>query len=88
MASPQIANDGSRLRLNTTIKLRWFAVAGQMVTVLTIYYGYHFPLPLDLCLAVISLSVALNIVLPLASPRSHLLPSRQAALLLGFDILQ
>lgn len=88
MASPQIANDGSRLRLNTTIKLRWFAVAGQTATVLTIYYGYHFPLPLDLCVAVISLSVVLNIALPLASPRSHLLPSRQAALLLGFDILQ
>jgi two-component system sensor histidine kinase RegB len=88
MASPQIANDGSRLRLNTTIRLRWFAVAGQTATVLTIYYGYHFPLPLDLCLAVISLSVALNVVLALASPRSHLLPSRQAALLLSFDILQ
>ena len=64
MASPLIANDGSRLRLNTTIKLRWFAVLGQTVTVLSVYYGYRFPLPLHLCLAVISLSAALNAVLP------------------------
>ena len=88
MASPLIANDGSRLRLNTTIKLRWFAVMGQTVTVLSVYYGYRFPLPLHLCLAVISLSAALNAVLTLTNPRPHLLPSRHAALLLGYDILQ
>lgn len=88
MASPQIAADGSRLRLNTTIRLRWFAVAGQTATVLTIYYGFRFPLPLNLCLAVILLSAGLNIVLSLANPHSHLLPSRHAVLSLGFDILQ
>ncbi len=88
MASSQIANDGSRLRLNTTIKLRWFAVAGQAATVLSVYYGYRFPLPMQLCIAVISLSAAANIILSVASPRSHLLPARQAVLLLSFDILQ
>jgi two-component system, sensor histidine kinase RegB len=88
MASPLIANDGSRLRLNTTIKLRWFAVAGQTVTVLFVYYGLQFLLPLRLCLGVISVSVALNAVLAMANPRSHQLPSKHAALLLGYDILQ
>ena len=86
MASLQIANDGSRLRLNTTIKLRWFAVAGQTATVLSVHYGYRFPLPFDLCLGVIGLSIALNIVLTLAYPRPQHLPARHAALLLGFDI--
>jgi two-component system sensor histidine kinase RegB len=88
MASLQIANDGSRLRLNTTIKLRWFAVAGQTVTVLSVYYGYRFPLPLDLCLGVIGLSAVLNVALTLAYPRPQHLPARHAALLLGFDITQ
>jgi two-component system sensor histidine kinase RegB len=88
MASPQIVNDGSRLRLNTTIKLRWFAVTGQTVTVLVVYYGFRFPLPLQLCLGVISVSIALNAVLVLSNPRPHHLPSRHAALLLGYDILQ
>jgi two-component system sensor histidine kinase RegB len=88
MASLQIANDGSRLRLNTTIKLRWFAVAGQAVTVLSVFYGYRFPLPLDLCLGVIGLSAILNVALTLAYPRPRHLPARHAALLLGFDITQ
>jgi two-component system, sensor histidine kinase RegB len=88
MARPQIAIDGSRLRLNTTIRLRWFAVAGQTATILLIYYGFGFPVPLMYCLAVILLSAALNIALSLTNPRSQLLLSRQALLLLGYDILQ
>jgi two-component system, sensor histidine kinase RegB len=88
MASPQIALDGSRLRLNTTIRLRWFAVAGQIATILTISYGFGFPVPVGLCLAVIGLSAALNILLALTYPRSQLLLSRQAILLLSYDIIQ
>jgi len=88
MASRQFVADGSRLRLNTTIRLRWFAIAGQTATVLTIYYGFRFPLPLSLCLAVILLSAALNIVLSVTNPHSNLLPSRHAVPFLGFDILQ
>ena len=75
MTSPQIAIDGSRLRLNTTIRLRWFAVAGQTATILLIYYGFRFPVPLALCLAVILLSAALNIALSLNTPRPQLLLS-------------
>jgi two-component system sensor histidine kinase RegB len=88
MASLQIAIDGSRLRLNTTIRLRWFAVAGQTATILLVHYGFGYPVPLGLCLAVIFLSAALNIVLSLTNPGSQLLLSRHAMLLLGYDILQ
>ncbi len=88
MATPQISIDGSRLRLNTTIRLRWFAVAGQTATILLIYYGFRFPVPFALCLAVILMSAALNIWLSLTTPRSQRLVSRQAMLLLGYDILQ
>jgi two-component system sensor histidine kinase RegB len=88
MASPQIALDGSRLRLNTMIRLRWFAVTGQTATILLIYYGFRFPLPLGFCLAVILLSALLNIGLSMTNPRSQRLVSRQAMLLLGYDILQ
>ncbi len=88
MASPQIALDGSRLRLNTTIKLRWFAVAGQIATILLIGFGFGFPVPLVLCLTVIALSAVLNIALSLIYPRSQFLLSWQAILLLSYDILQ
>src|SRR5262245_11826350 len=88
MPSSQIAYDGSRLRLNTTIRLRWFAVAGQTVTILLTHYGFGFPVPLAASLAMILLSAALNLVLGLALPRSQLLLSRHALLLLAYDILQ
>ncbi len=88
MASPQIVIDGSRLRLNTTIRLRWFAVAGQTATILLIYYGFRFPVPIGLCLAVILLSAGLNMVLSISNPGSQLLLSRHAMLLLAYDILQ
>jgi two-component system sensor histidine kinase RegB len=78
----------SRLRLRTTIRLRWFAVAGQIATILTLYYGFKFPVPLLLCLAVILLSAVLNIYLSVAYPRSQLLSSRYAIMLLSYDVLQ
>ncbi len=88
MAIPQMAANGSRLRLNTTIRLRWFAVIGQTLTILLIVYGFNFPVPLAACLAIILLSAALNVVLGLTNPRSQLLLSRHVLLLLGYDILQ
>lgn len=88
METHQTALDGSRLRLNTTIRLRWFAVAGQIATILLIYYGFGFPLPLAACLLVILLSALLNVALSIRYPRSQLLLSRHAMLLLGYDILQ
>jgi two-component system sensor histidine kinase RegB len=88
MGLPQIELDGSRLRLNTTIRLRWFAVFGQIAAILTIYYGFGFPLPLGACLLIIALSASLNIALSLRYPRSQLLLSRNAMLLLSYDILQ
>ncbi len=88
MATPQIALDGSRLRLNTTIRLRWFAVAGQTATIFLIYFGFGFPVPFGLCLGLILLSAGLNIGLSLKYPRSQLLVSRHAMLLLGYDMLQ
>jgi two-component system sensor histidine kinase RegB len=87
MLGPQFSL-ASRLRLRTTIRLRWFAVAGQTATILTLYYGFRFPVPLGLCLAFILLSAALNTFLISAYPRSQLLSSRYAILLLSYDVLQ
>ena len=87
-ATPQIAADGSRLRLNTTIKLRWFAVAGQAATVVAVYRGLGFPLPLGWCVTVILMSGMLNIVLSLTNPSSQLLRSRHAMLFLSYDIME
>ncbi len=80
--------NGSRLRLQTIIRLRWVAVLGQTLTVLLVYFGLGFKFPLAACLGVIALSACLNIVLQLAFPASKRLLSRYAMLMLGYDILQ
>jgi len=87
MLAPQ-SSLGSRLRLRTTIRLRWFAVAGQTITILILYYGFRFPVPLALCMAFILLSAALNTFLSFSYPRSQLLSSRYAITLLSYDVLQ
>ena len=53
--------NSSRLRLRTIIRLRWIAVAGQVVTVAAVYYVLGFELPIGLCALVMSLSAWLNI---------------------------
>jgi two-component system sensor histidine kinase RegB len=76
------------LRLQTLVRLRWLAVAGQTAAVLFVYVVLGFPLPLGPCLAVISLSAWLNVYLSLRWRSSLRLHDRYAALLLGYDILQ
>ncbi len=88
MGLPQIAMDGSRLRLNTTIRLRWFAVTGQTATILALKLVAGFPVPLTPCLFVIALSALLNLWLGSQYPRSLRLVSKYAMLLLSYDILQ
>ncbi len=88
VAAQQIAFDGSRLRLITTTRLRWFAVAGQIATILGIYYGFGFPVPIVECLTVILLSALLNVALTVMYPASQRLIARHAMSLLAYDIIQ
>lgn len=78
----------SRLRLHTTIRLRWFAVTGQLLTVALVFFGFGFDLPLGWCLLLIALSVWLNLFLRLWFPARHRLESPLATCLLAYDICQ
>jgi two-component system, sensor histidine kinase RegB len=77
-----------RLRVDTLVRLRWLAIAGQLAAVLGTYFGLRFNLPIALCLVGIGVSAALNIALRLRLPRTHRLADGPAAALLAFDILQ
>ena len=77
-----------QIRLDTLIRLRWLAIAGQTVAVLGVYLGLGVELPLGLCLAAIALSAVLNLWLRIAYPVTERLNTLRAAMLLGFDILQ
>jgi two-component system, sensor histidine kinase RegB len=84
----QLDPDGSRLRLQTTIRLRWFAVIGQIVAIVFVFFFLNFDLPIGWCLLFIALSAWLNIFLRLLFPVRYRLDSGPATLLLAYDICQ
>ena len=78
------------LSLRTLIILRWMAIAGQSATVVVATGWFHFDLPLWPCLAVIAVSVVMNLNATTRLKRSDgaVADGRTTALHLGFDILQ
>ena len=87
-----VAGDGSaqerRVRLDTLVRLRWFAVAGQTATVLVVGSLFGFPEPLLFCFAPIAVSGLLNLYLRLRYPPNFRLANRSAMALLAFDELE
>ena len=79
---------GSNLRLQTAVRLRWFGVVGQLVTVGFVYLVLDFPLPFGICLAFIALSAWLNVFLRIRYPARHRLSLVFATTLLAYDIAQ
>jgi two-component system sensor histidine kinase RegB len=77
-----------QLRVDTLIKLRWLAVAGQTVATLETYFVLKFDFPIGLCFVAIVTSACLNIGLRLGTSPIVRLDDAAAAFLLGYDILQ
>ena len=76
------------VRLDTLVRLRWLAIIGQTTAVLVVAYGLDFELPIWACLAVIALSVWLNVALRLRFHMTQRLEPDRAAWLLAFDIAE
>nr|WP_051335490.1 ActS/PrrB/RegB family redox-sensitive histidine kinase [Methylocapsa acidiphila] len=77
-----------RLRVDTLVKLRWFALFGQAIALVVTRFGLGFSLPLGPCLLVVALSAWLNIGLRLRFRRTDRLENLPAAAMLAYDILQ
>ena len=76
------------LRLATLAGLRWLAIAGQTIGVLFVHWGLGYPLPLLGCLALIALSVAVNLGLILRYNANDRPSAGVATLQLAYDLLQ
>ncbi|MDQ0392275.1 ActS/PrrB/RegB family redox-sensitive histidine kinase [Labrys monachus] len=76
------------LRLDTLIRLRWMALAGQLSAVLGVHFGLRFSVPLGACLALIGASALVNLVLRLRYPATERVDTARAASFLSFDIIQ
>jgi two-component system sensor histidine kinase RegB len=70
------------VRLDTILRLRWLAVLGQLAAIFIVVQGLEFDLPVVPCVAIVSLSAALNLALQIVfNPMQRLEPVYAAALL-------
>jgi two-component system sensor histidine kinase RegB len=88
VASNEPATGFGRISLRTLVPIRWVAIAGQALTIVIVHFGLGFSLPLVPALGVVGGSVLLNVVLILLRQVAARLGERDAALCLGYDILQ
>ena len=77
-----------RPRVDTLVRGRWLAVAGQMTAVLATYIVLGFPMPFTQCILVVGLSIWVNIGLRLRFRHNDRLGDRPAACLMAYDLLQ
>jgi two-component system sensor histidine kinase RegB len=77
-----------RVRMRTLSNLRWLAVAGQSATLLVVYFGLSWHLPIVPCALAIAMSVLINVALAFLYPAGHRLTNREATAHLAYDVLQ
>jgi two-component system sensor histidine kinase RegB len=84
----QFGRASRNMRLQTLVRLRWLAVAGQTVTVLIVAGLFRFSLPIVETGLLIAALAFVNLGLSLRFPATHRLKPLAALALLGFDLLQ
>ena len=83
-----IAEDRRNWRLQTLVRLRWLAVAGQTATTLYVAFGLGFPMPIVAISLLIAALAAGNLALMLRYPATQRVSPRIAFFLVAFDLLQ
>ncbi|MEZ5667961.1 MAG: ActS/PrrB/RegB family redox-sensitive histidine kinase [Alphaproteobacteria bacterium] len=74
--------------LRTLVLIRWLGVLGQVSAVCFVHFGLGYPLPLVAALTVIAASAALNLAVQIIRPAQARISDRDAAFMLGYDIVQ
>ena len=78
----------TRVRSHTLVGIRWVGVTGQGITLLVVYYGFGFTFPIVWAIAAVTASATLNLFVLARHWAEPHIGERDAALYLGFDILQ
>lgn len=87
---PEISDyrESRRIRLQTLVRLRWLAVAGQLLTVYLVHVWIAFPLPYLVCGAMIGLLALFNFLLSVRYPPTLRLAPQATLALLTIDLLE
>jgi two-component system sensor histidine kinase RegB len=84
----ELRHSSRRLRLQTLVRLRWLAVAGQTTTVFVVWAVFRFPIPIVEAAILIGALAVANLILSAWFPPTHRLGPKPALALLAFDLLQ
>jgi len=76
------------VRLRTLVRLRWVAIAGQIIAVIVAAGAFGIQLQLGLVAMTIGASILANLFSTFLNPENQRLSERQAGLMLVFDVLQ
>lgn len=79
---------GHWVRLETLTRVRWLAASGQVVALLVARHAFALEFPLALCLSVVGVSAASNLLSAHVFPRTKRLSETEALLTLLFDTTQ
>ncbi len=82
------AQRGNWIRLRTMIVLRWVAIAGQMLAIMTAHYVFGLQVPIDLCLVAVAISAVSNLVAMFIYPENKRLSETENLATTYFDLLQ
>ena len=74
--------------MQTIIRLRWFGVGGQLITVAGVYWWLGYDFAIGWCLAMIAVSAWLNVFLRIRYPARHRLSQSFASTLLAYDVAE
>ena len=77
-----------RLRRSTLVSLRWLAIAGQTVSVLFVFFILKMRFPVLPVMALIALSVFVNIAILAGAPLDRRISNQEAGGQLFYDVLQ
>ena len=77
-----------RARLGTLVMIRWLALAGQILSVLVVHFGFGIALPIEGCMAIIGFAALTSVVTALRRPGTSRLRDSEAAAFLGFDVVE
>ena len=86
--SAEIRPRPGRVRVRTLLATRWSAVVGQVVTLLLVSEGFGIELPMIWAMAAVACSVVLNIWIQFRRSLAGWHSEQEAAMLLGYDIVQ
>lgn len=84
----RVVSPSRRIRLDTLVRLRWLAVAGQTTALVIVHIGLNYPMHAGLAFSLVALSAWLNVFLKIRSPAAIRISGPAAASQLAYDILQ